>query len=158
MLDTQPPRVGAPELRYAILAAQREGNRQIALALAPLHVTPSQAEVILVLGEYGPITLKGLGGLLVCETGSPSRLVDTLVKRDLVDRIDNPMDRRQVLLQLTKEGRKLRPLIEAAESAIDQSLRDAFGDDLLRDVVERTRAFLGGSNAGAALARRFHRV
>ncbi|ALJ18937.1 MarR family winged helix-turn-helix transcriptional regulator [Microbacterium sp. No. 7] len=157
MLDTHPARVSAQELRYAILAAQREGNRQLALALAPLEVTPSQAEVILVLGEYGPTTLKGLGGLLVCETGSPSRLVDSLVKRDLVDRIDNPMDRRQILLQLTKEGRRLRPQIEAAEAAIDQSLRDAFGDELLRDIVQRMRAFLVGSNAGAALARRFNR-
>ena len=157
MLDAQSPRAGTPELRYAILAAQREGNRQLALALAPLRVTPSQAEVIMVLGEYGPITLRGLGGLLVCETGSPSRLVDSLVKRDLVDRVDNPMDRRQVLLQLTKEGRGLRPQIQTAEAAIDQSLRDAFGDDLLHNIVQRTRAFLRGSNTGAALARRFNR-
>ena len=156
MQDTHPA-VTAPELRYAILAAQREGNRQLALALTPMEVTPSQAEVIIVLGEHGPTTLKGLGGLLVCETGSPSRLVDALVKRGLVDRIDNPMDRRQVLLQLTKEGRKLRPKIQAAEAMIDENLRAAFGDDLLRDLVERTRAFLAGSNVGAALARRFGR-
>lgn len=155
MLDIPPRAATAAELRYAILAAQREGNRQLALALTPLEVTPSQAEVIIVLGEHGPITLKGLGGMLVCETGSPSRLVDTLVRRGLVDRIDNPMDRRQVLLQLTNEGRKLRPRVEAIEAQIDQNLREAFGDEILQEMVQRIRAFLSGSNAGSALNRRF---
>ncbi|QOC26770.1 MarR family transcriptional regulator [Microbacterium hominis] len=148
--------MSATELRYAILAAQREGNRQLARALAPLDVTPSQAEVITVLADYGPITLKGLGSLLVCESGSPSRLVDSLVKRGLVDRIDTPVDRRQVLLQLTKEGRRLRPHVEAAEATIDANLRDVFGDELVRDIVQQIRKFLAGSNVGAALTRRFN--
>ncbi|MBW9215579.1 MarR family transcriptional regulator [Mumia sp. zg.B53] len=143
------------ELRYALLAAQREGNRQLAAALAPHDVTPSQAEIILVLGSHGPTTLKGLGDLLVCETGSPSRLVDTLVKRGLVDRIENPMDRRYVLLQLTAEGRKLRPLIGDIEAEIDRRLREVLGDDLQRALVRGIVAFLADSNTGRAFRRRF---
>lgn len=147
--------VSASELRYAILAVQREGNRQLAQALAPLGVSPSQAEVIVVLGQHGPTTLKGLGGLLMCETGSPSRLVDSLVQRGLIDRTDNPIDRRQVLLQLTKDGRKLRPQIEAVEVLLEQKLQHAFDDATQSDVVHRIRLFLGDSNVGAALRRRF---
>lgn len=143
------------ELRYALLAAQREGNRQLAAALAPHDVTPSQAEVILVLDSHGPTTLKGLGDLLVCETGSPSRLVDTLVKRGLVDRIENPMDRRYVLLQLTAEGRKLRPLIGDIEAEIDRRLREVLDDDLQRALVRGIVAFLADSNTGRAFRQRF---
>lgn len=145
----------AAELRYAILAAQREGNRMLAAQLKPLEVTPSQAEVISVLGDYGPLTLKGLGGLLVCETGSPSRLVDSLVKRGLIDRVDNPADRREVLIELAPGGEKLRPRIAAAESVIHDALLEAFGATGISAILPRTRAFLDGSNAGAALARRF---
>lgn len=145
------------ELRYAILAAQREGNRQLGLALRPYEVTPSQAEVILVLGSHGPTTLKGLGNLLVCETGSPSRLVDTLVKRGLVDRVDNPMDRRYVLLQLTAEGRKLRPRIAEIEASIDAKLREAFPEERQRELVEGIRTFLAHSKTGHALTYRFGR-
>ncbi|KAA9085306.1 MarR family transcriptional regulator [Microbacterium radiodurans] len=147
----------AAELRYAILAAQREGNRQLALQLRPLDITPSQAEVITVLGEHGPLTLKGLGELLVCETGSPSRLVDSLVKRGIAHRADNPMDRREVLIQLTKEGRRLRPRIEQAEAAIHDALDEAFASDVRTEMVQRIHAFLSESNSGAALARRFPR-
>lgn len=85
----------AEELRYLILAIQREGNRLLAAELRPLGVTPSQAEVLRVLSDHQPLTLNALGELLVCETGnSPSRLVDRLVAQDLVQRDTDPHDRR----------------------------------------------------------------
>src|SRR5262245_7452406 len=75
------------ELRYLVLAIQREGNRLLAAELRPLGITPSQAEVLRVLRDHGPLTLNALGDLLVCETGnSPSRLVDRLVAQGLVKR------------------------------------------------------------------------
>ena len=63
------------QLRYLLLAAQREGNRFLADALEPLGLTPSQAEALRVLQDWQPLALVELGGLLVCEQGSPSRLV-----------------------------------------------------------------------------------
>src|SRR5215212_5438791 len=39
------------ELRYLVLAAQREGNRMLAQGLRPLGLTPSQAEVETVLHD-----------------------------------------------------------------------------------------------------------
>jgi len=50
----------AEELRYLILAIQREGNRLFASELRPLGVTPSQAEVLRVLNDHGPLTLTAL--------------------------------------------------------------------------------------------------
>ena len=94
------------ELRYLILAAQREGNRMLAQALKPLGVTPSQAEVLSLLRTRRPLSLNGLGDLLVCESGnSPSRLVDRLVAAGLVMRQTDDTDRRHVKLSLTPEGR-----------------------------------------------------
>src|SRR5689334_9636120 len=58
------------ELRYLILAAQREGSRRLAAALRELDLTPAQAEVLDVLTGREPITLAALGRLLVCEAGS----------------------------------------------------------------------------------------
>src|SRR5687767_13058071 len=82
------------ELRYLILAIQREGNRILAADLKALGLTPSQAEVLRVLREFQPLTLTGLGELLVCETGtSPSRLVDRLVAQGLVQRQADTGDR-----------------------------------------------------------------
>ncbi|GHO47983.1 hypothetical protein [Ktedonospora formicarum] len=68
------------ELRYLILAAQREGNRMFTEALRPLNLTSSQAEVLRVLQERQPLSLVALGSMLICEGGSPSRLVNGLVE------------------------------------------------------------------------------
>jgi len=111
------------ELRYLILGIQREGNRILADELRPLGLTPSQAEVLTVLARHQPLSLSGLGELLVCETGNnPSRLVDRLVRAGLVDREPEPGDRRQVNLTLTPAGRRLTRKVAAAEARLHQIL------------------------------------
>ena len=118
----QPARPGraADELRYLILAVQREGSRRLAARLRDAGLTPAQAEVLDVLRDRAPLSLAELGRLLVCETGSPSRLVDALVQRGLVARTPSPQDRRVVSLTLTEAGREAQ-----AASAGSSEVRDA---------------------------------
>src|SRR3954447_7610255 len=104
------------ELRYLILAAQREGNRLFADALHPLHLTPSQAEVLRVLQDHAPLSLIALGDLLVCETGSPSRLVQGLVEDGLIERRPSATDKRMVTLTLTDRGSEMAVQVGAVES------------------------------------------
>jgi DNA-binding MarR family transcriptional regulator len=145
----------AEELRYLVLAIQREGNRLLAAELKPLGITPSQAEVLRVLRDHGPLTLNALGDLLVCETGnSPSRLVDRLVARGLIQRDIDRVDRRYLALSLTRQGRALCRRIVAAEEVLHKTI-----DRLVRgrqaDVTLQTlRAVAAAFPAGEALARR----
>ena len=69
----------ATEIRHLILAAQRHGSRMMADDLRAASLTPAQAEVLKVLSSHETLTLVELGRLMISETGSPSRLVDTLV-------------------------------------------------------------------------------
>ncbi len=85
------------ELRYLVLAVQREGNRTLTEALRPLELTPSQAEVLRVLQEFQPLSLFALGDLLICETGSPSRLVNGMVEAGLIERVPSITNRRMVI-------------------------------------------------------------
>jgi MarR family transcriptional regulator, organic hydroperoxide resistance regulator len=124
----------AEELRFLILAAQREGNRQLAQALRPLGITPSQGEVLRLLADRQPLTLFGLGELLVCESGTnPSRLVDRLVAAGLVNRVAASHDRRNVSLTLTPEGSQVAARVAEVEEQLYQDL-DAAGEG--RDVAE----------------------
>lgn len=148
----------AEELRYLILAAQREGNRLLGQALRPLGVTPSQAEVIRVLQERGPLTLNGLGELLVCESGSsPSRLVDRLVAVGLVRREVAAHDRRHVRLSLTGDGALLGRRIAEIEEELYRSIDAAAEGRDTAEVIGFLRAFVGGLPAGRAVARRARR-
>lgn len=145
----------AEELRYLILAIQREGNRLLAAELRPLGVTPSQAEVLRVLRDHGPLTLSALGGLLVCETGnSPSRLVDRLVAQDLVQRDTDPDDRRYLALSLTTEGKALSKRIVAAEEVLHDTIDQLVSGQPVNQTITTLRAVAGAFPAGEALARR----
>lgn len=143
----------AEQVRYLILAAQREGNRLLAHHLRPIGLTPSQAEVIRVLADNEPLTLSGLGELLVCEAGTnPSRLVDRLVIATHVERVEAKDDRRQVMLTLTPEGRELDFAVRAIEQAMYEQIDQiALPDRAILDYLKRLSL---GTDAGTAVARR----
>jgi DNA-binding MarR family transcriptional regulator len=146
------------EIRYLILAAQREGNRRLAQALRPLGITPAQAEVLRLLEDRQPLTLTGLGELLVCESGTnPSRLVDRLVVAGLIRRIEAIHDRRHVELTLTGTGKRLARRVADVEEQLYADLQAAGEGHDITAVIGLLRAVVAGTPAGAAIARRASR-
>ncbi|HEY9390040.1 MAG TPA: MarR family transcriptional regulator [Mycobacteriales bacterium] len=145
----------AEELRYLILAIQREGNRLLAADLRPLGLTPSQAEVLRVLADRQALTLSGLGELLVCEAGhNPSRLVDRLVTAGLVDRQADRNDRRHVRLSLTDEGARLAERVAVVEERLYRTIDDLTAGQPVDATLALLRAFADSFPAGQALALR----
>ncbi len=142
------------EFRFLILGLQRDGNRALAAMLAPLGVTPSQAEAIRCLADAGPISLRGLGGLLICEAGSPSRLVNALVERGLVERREDLEDRRHVVLALTDAGRSLETKILTVEMKLHAWISHKAGPANIPDMIGLLRPFLEDTASGEAIVRR----
>ncbi len=140
-------------LRYGILALQREGQRQLAHLLQPLGLTPSQAEVVRVVADFGPVHIRRLGGLLVCEAGSPWRLVDSLVRKDILTKQVDPDDVRRTLISLSPDG----ILAAARLTEIEEEFYRLFAQRLpavpaaCTEVIGR---LLTDTPAGRALARR----
>jgi len=145
----------AEQLRYLVLGAQREGNRWLANELRPLGLTPSQAEVLRVLGDAAPLGLSALGDLLVCESGNnPSRLVDRLVLVGLVERKTLETDRRAVVLTLSSKGVALERMVREIEERMYADLdRVAPPAELIR-AIEILERFVAGRPSGDALAAR----
>jgi DNA-binding MarR family transcriptional regulator len=145
----------AEEVRYLVLAAQREGNRRLAQALRPLGVTPSQAEALRLLYEEQPLSLSGLGELLVCESGvSPSRLVDRMVAAGLVRRETARHDRRHVELSLTEEGGRLARQVGDIETQLYEQIDAALAGHALPEITGFLWALVTDQPAGEALHRR----
>jgi DNA-binding MarR family transcriptional regulator len=142
------------EIRYLILAAQREGSRLLTEALRPWHLTSAQAEVLRVLQDYEPLSLIALGDRLVCETGSPSRLVQGLVEDGLVERLPSSTDKRMVTLTLTMQGRELATRVAALESEFYEANARLLKDAPVPEIVAFLWRFVEGKPAGMALARR----
>ena len=144
----------AEELRYLILAVQREGNRLLTDALAPLDLTPSQAEVLQVLEQFEPLTLFELGERLVCESGSPSRLVNSMVEKGLIQKTTAIHDKRAAQLTLTPQARHLMPQLNAVEQQFSDQPHQFLDDATIEQAVTLLWRFAENSDGGRALQRR----
>jgi MarR family transcriptional regulator, organic hydroperoxide resistance regulator len=146
----------AEELRYLILALQREGNRQFLEMLHPLGLTPAQSEVLKVLEQFGELTLIELGERLVCETGSPSRLVKTMVEAGYLQKKENPDDGRAVLLSLTPKAHALMPGLNSLETSYNESVAElvAHLPIPVETLLEILWHLVGDTAAGTAISLR----
>lgn len=155
MPPTRTDRTVLHELRYLILAAQREGSRRLGESLRHLGLTPAQAEVLDVLSTHPQVTLAELGRLLVCEAGSPSRLVDSLVRRGLVNRLPHELDRRAVMIELTEEGRALATRLGDATGRLVEAITTRLTRDDVTELRRLLHALLRDTDGGFAIDIRF---
>lgn len=129
---TRPADGYGEELRFIILALQRQGARQLSRALQDVGLTASQAEALEVIGTHGPLTTGQVGSYLVCESGSPSRLLATLADLGLTVRSRPESDLRATLHSLSPAGRaKLAEATRCQErfnAAMARALADAWED------------------------------
>jgi MarR family transcriptional regulator, organic hydroperoxide resistance regulator len=145
----------AEELRYLILGAQREGARTLADLLRPAGLTPAQSEVLSLLsGAQRPLTVREIGVRLVCEAGSPSRLVASLVNAGLLARGTREGDARAVELALTAEGTRALKHVRCAETALHAWIASAVGDRDVPVAIRALRKLVVGLPAGHAIAQR----
>jgi DNA-binding MarR family transcriptional regulator len=150
-----PATSSATEIRHLILAAQRHGSRIMADHLRAASLTPAQAEVLQVLSGHEPLTLVQLGRLMISETGSPSRLVDTLVTRGLVTREPGCDDKRVVLLRLTPAGQQTLADGRAQTTAIDDLIAERLTPGEMTDLARMLRKLLLDTPGGRAIEMRY---
>lgn len=107
------------------------------------------------LSDHQPLTLSGLGELLVCETGiNPSRLVDRLIAIGVIERQSRPTGRREVQLTLTTDGRSLARRIAKIEENVYRLIGTASQSHNTEAVLGFLRDFVAELPSGRALARR----
>ena len=76
--------------------------------LQEVNLTPSQYFVMNLLWEIDGRPLNELASAFPASRPTISTIVDTLEKKDLVNRIPNPVDRRSLLVKLTATGKALQ--------------------------------------------------
>lgn len=65
-----------------------------------------ECEGVLILGQFGPLTVQDFAARMALEKTWASRLLTRLEKKRLVRRLDNPADGRSSLVELTAAGRE----------------------------------------------------
>ncbi|WP_327260724.1 MarR family transcriptional regulator [Streptomyces sp. NBC_01232] len=113
-----PTKLQLLELLAAIGTAQW---REFAAAAAQHGLTSTQARVLAQLD--GPVPMRGLATLLVCDASNVTGIVDRLEARELVRREPDPADRRVKNVVATDSGRevirRVREEMQAMHGALD---------------------------------------
>lgn len=93
---------------YIKLARAAESvSARINQHLAEANLTVSQFGLLEALYHLGPMHQNQLAGKILKSTGNITLVVDNLVKRQLVERQQDPADRRCIIVSLTETGRRL---------------------------------------------------
>ncbi|MFF8840294.1 MarR family winged helix-turn-helix transcriptional regulator [Streptomyces sp. NPDC015130] len=131
-----PTKLQLMELLSAIGTAQW---RDFAAAAAHHGLTSTQAKVLAQLN--GPLPMRALATLLVCDASNVTGIIDRLEARSLVRREPDPSDRRVKNVVATDEGRdiirRVREEMQATSGALDTL--DATESTTLYDLLARLR-------------------
>ncbi|MGK5637543.1 MarR family winged helix-turn-helix transcriptional regulator [Streptomyces sp. URMC 126] len=127
-----------------LVAALGTAQWQDFTASAARHgLTGVQAKLLAQL--KGPVPMRGLATLLVCDASNVTGIVDRLEARGLVRREPDPSDRRVKNVVATEEGREtIRRVREEMMRATDDAL-DSLDDEeraVLHGLLERLRTGL----------------
>jgi Transcriptional regulators len=101
------------KLWLSLWKASRSVEAHAHKSIEGLDMSPTDFGVMEVLLHKGPLPVNTIGKKVLLTSGSITTAVDRLEERGLVERCDDPNDRRVRIVALTKEGTKR---IEAAFS------------------------------------------
>jgi len=106
-----------PDLGDLVMRVARSLRRRGAEAMAPWDLAPHQVRALRVVGHHEGIRPGGLAAHLRVAPRSVTDVVDALEQRGLLERHQDPDDRRATVLALTASGQRLVDETGAARRA-----------------------------------------
>ncbi len=137
------PDGGADEVTDAVLTASRLLVAVSARSLTAVgeDVTLPQFRMLIVLASRGALRAGELADLLAVHPSTATRMADRLVAADLVDRLGNPENRREVIVQLTATGQQLVGDVTRRRRSEIAAIVERMDPQLRGSLVAALRAF-----------------
>lgn len=104
-------------------------------------LTLSQCHVLMEIGKKGEASIVELASALKLDSSSLSRTIEAMVNLGIVERTQNPNDRRYVAISLTKKGLNLFTSIENSYNSFFKSLFDIIPEDKHIQILESMHLF-----------------
>ena len=134
---------GVDQLVTAVLTASRVlvGVSARSLSTVEDTVTLTQFRTLVVLDNHDEINLNTLADLLSVTSSTAMRMINRLLTSGMVTRRDNPTNRREVLLGVTDEGRRLVRQVTARRREEIARIVAAMPETRRDELVMAMRAF-----------------
>jgi DNA-binding MarR family transcriptional regulator len=142
------------DLITAVLTASRVlvGVAVRSLAEVEDTVTIPQFRTLVVLDAHGQLNLNTLSGLLGVTPSTALRMIDRLLVGELVTRRDNPANRREVLLELTDEGKLIVEQVTAKRRAVITQIVTGMPASQRTELIAALKAFADAAGEPEARA------
>ena len=109
------------ELRAFHGAVMRQVMSGLSAEIQEKELTPAQISTLFRLRQAGRLTVSDIGAQLGLASGTTSHLVDRLVNRGMVLRVDSVIDRRRKDVSLSPDG---TAFLRTFDAWLDRSLAD----------------------------------
>lgn len=118
-----------------------------ARSVAPVEdvVTPPQLGSLVMVASRGPLNLAAVAEGMGVHPSNATRACDRLVVAGLLDRRDNPADRRNLLLELTPAGHELVKRVMDQRRAAIAEILDRMPPSRRRALADAMRAFVAAA-------------
>jgi DNA-binding MarR family transcriptional regulator len=107
------------------------------------ELTMAQVRVLFRLRNEGPLTSGGLAAALGVTLPTVTSVIDRLVARGLVERRDDPADRRRVILALAAEGQAIVERVQQGRRARLTAVVDGMDDAQRAMLIRGLEALVG---------------
>ena len=113
-------------INFLLTTAQHTVFQYLSQRLAPYDITPSQCGILNCLWiNDGTCLPRQIAELLCLETSTVSGILDRMQKKDLIDRVINPENRREILVMITPKGEALKaPVLKIIDEVNEEVLKD----------------------------------
>jgi DNA-binding MarR family transcriptional regulator len=114
MVEAEPTAHRAWEMSFTWFRLHRENLRRI---LAGFDLTPMQMHALRALTPGRARPISEVANLIYCDPANATSVVTALTRRGLLERVQDPLDRRVRAVTLTDEGMQVRARLIAALSS-----------------------------------------
>jgi MarR family transcriptional regulator for hemolysin len=110
------------DLTFTTTVTAKNMHLYLTRQLSDFNITPEQWSVLNVIQQKQPLTQKELAQLVLKDTPTVNRIIDVLVRKELVSNETDPLDRRKAFINLTSKGEEettqLRTVVEETCSTL----------------------------------------
>jgi DNA-binding MarR family transcriptional regulator len=129
-------------LGYFIRRAQVWVFQDFIRTLAAVDIRPAQYSVLIVIASNPGFSQAEVGETLGIERARLVRLLDRLERRNLIQRLPSPSDRRSHVLRLTREGQTILKRATSLAARHEVRLIERLGKEQHRSVMHALRSMM----------------
>jgi len=131
-------------INYLLTTAQHTVSQSLNAKLSTYDITPSQYAVLRCLWEKEDMTPKQISERLFLENSTISGVLDRMKKKELIERITNPEDRREIHVTITQKGKELEKPIGIIIEEVNQKVLQGFSAEEIFFLKESLRKIANG--------------